>query len=76
MQKVLKDSYKSILIYSTGYVMVKYISNVKINSVNSLYLIIDKMNGYIEASNGNKYLTVVHTDESKDTLKKIRRTVQ
>ena len=56
--------------------MVKYISNVKINSVNSLYLIIDKMNRYIEASNGNKYLTVVHTDESKDTLKKIRRTVQ
>ena len=42
---------------------------LKIDSVNPLYLIIDKINGYIEKSNGKKYLTLVPTDESKDTKK-------
>ena len=28
------------------------------------------MNGYIEESNGNQYLTLVSTDKNKDTLKK------
>ena len=37
--------------------MVKYLSYAKINSVKHLYLIIDKMNVYIEESNKNKYLT-------------------
>ena len=41
-----------------------------LNSVKPLDLIIDNMNGYIEKSNGNKYLTLVTTDESKDILKK------
>ena len=31
--------------------------NVKINSVNPLYLIIGEVDGYIEENNGNKYLT-------------------
>ena len=33
-------------------------------------LIINKINGYIEEGNGNKYLTLVPTNESKDILKK------
>ena len=45
-------------------------SYAKINSVNPLYLIIDRIDGYIEKRNGNKYLILVATDESKDTLKK------
>ena len=52
-----------------GYVMVKSLSFIKINSINPLHLIIDKINWYIEKSNGNKYLTLVRTDESKGTLK-------
>ena len=28
------------------------------------------IDGYIEGSNGNKYLTLLSTDENKDTLKK------
>ena len=32
---------------------------VKINSVNPLYLIINKVNGYLEEINKNKYLTLV-----------------
>ena len=42
---------------------------VKSNSVNPLYLIIDKINGYIKESNENKYLTLIPTGESKDTQK-------
>ena len=43
---------------------------VKINSVNSLYLIFIKVNGYHEEINGNKYLTVVSTTVRKDKIKK------
>ena len=49
--------------------MVKYLSYAAISSVNPLYLIINKINGYIEESNGNKYLTPVPTDKCKDTLR-------
>ena len=41
-----------------------------INSVNPLYLIIGKVDGYIEYSDGNKYLTFVSTDKNKKVLKK------
>lgn len=47
----------------------KDLSCVKINSINPLCLITDKLNGYIEESNDNKCLTLVVTDESKDTEK-------
>ena len=40
------------------------------NSVTPLYLTINKINGYIEESHENKYLTLVPTDGSKDTIKK------
>ena len=39
---------------------------VKINSVNPLYLIFNKVNGYFEEINGNKYLTLVPTNENKE----------
>ena len=32
---------------------------VKVNSVNPLYLIINKVNGYLEEINKNKYLALV-----------------
>ena len=44
------------------------------NSVNSLYLIFNKVNGYFEEINGNKYLTLVPTNENTKN-KKIWRTV-
>ena len=49
---------------------VKILSYEAIISVNSIYLIIDKINGYIEESNRNKYLAVVPPVEWNDTLKK------
>ena len=35
-------------------------------SVNPLYLIFGKVNGYFEEINRNKYLTLVPTNESKE----------
>ena len=43
---------------------------VKINSVNPLYLIFNKVNGYFEELNEIKYLTVVLTYESKEKIER------
>ena len=50
--------------------MIKYLKYLKINSVNPLYLIINKVNGYFEEINKNKNLTLVPTNESKEIIKK------
>ena len=42
--------------------MVRDLNYATNNSVNPLYLIINKINGYIEESNGNKYLRLVPPD--------------
>ena len=60
-----KKSYKYILIYFIGYMMMKDLKYVKINSINPLYVIFNKVNGYFEEINGNKFLTLVPTTESK-----------
>ena len=39
---------------------------VKINSGNPLYLIVDKVDRYIEEKNENKYLILDSTDKSKE----------
>ena len=44
--------------------------DLKIYSVNPLYLIFGKVNGYFEEINGNNYLTLVSTNESKEKIKK------
>ena len=49
--------------------IVKSPSYIKISSVNPLFFIVDKINGYIEKGNEKKYLTLVPTDEDQDTLK-------
>ena len=67
--KIDEKSYKNILIYSIGYVAIK--EYVKIYSVNPLYLIFRYVNGYFEDINGNKYLTLVSTNESKEKIKEI-----
>ena len=47
-----------MLINYIGYVTIKDLKYVKINSVNLLYLIIKKANGYFKEINGNLYLTL------------------
>ena len=39
---------------------------VKINSVNPLYLIFNKVNRYFEEINGNKYLMLIPANENKE----------
>ena len=51
---------------------VKNLIHITINSINPLSVIINKTNRYIEESNGNKYLTLVPTDERKGTLKSMK----
>ena len=62
---LLENPNKNIFIYCIGYVKIKDSKYVKINSVNPLYLIINKENGYFEEINGSKYLMPVSTNESK-----------
>ena len=43
----------------------KYSKYVKVNNVNPIFLLFGKVNGYFEEINGNKYLALVPTGESK-----------
>ena len=52
--------------------MLKDSKYLKINSVNPLYLVINKVNGYFEDINKNKYLTLVPTNESKEIIKNMK----
>ena len=67
--KLHKKSDKNIGIYYIGYITMKDIDHIKINSVNPLYLIIGEVDGYIEENNGNKYLTFASTDKNKKYTK-------
>ena len=60
-----EKSYKIIITYYIGYVTIKILSYVKINKVNPLFFVIDKVDGYIKECNGNKYLAPVSTDKTK-----------
>ena len=64
-----EKSYKNILIYNIAYVTIKDLKYMKINSVNLLHLIFNKVNEYFEEINGNKYLMIVSTNESKEKIK-------
>ena len=69
--KVDKKNYKEIDVYYIGYVTFEEIANCNnINSVNPLYLMIDKMIGHFEKKNGNKYLVLDDIEENKEVSKK------
>ena len=55
-------------IYYIGYVTKK--SEYKINSVNPLYLMINRIGGFIENKNGDKYLNIASTDRNSEVLRK------
>ena len=46
------------------------IQNSVNDSVNPLYFIVNKMNGYFEETNKNKHLMLFPTDESKEVTNK------
>ena len=62
--KIDKKPYKNITTYYIGYITIKDTAYVNIDSVNSLQLIFDKVDGYIEENNGNKYLIFASIDKN------------
>ena len=74
--KTDEKSYKNIFIYYIWYVTIRDSKCVKINSVNSLYLIFSKMNGYFEEINKNMLLMLNPTNESKEKKLNIWRTLK
>ena len=68
--KINKKSYENIDIYYIECITIKDFHYVKINSVNPLYIIIGKADGYTEEKNGNKYLIFASTDKNKELLTK------
>ena len=63
--KIDENSYKNFIIYYIGYVTIKDLRYVRINSANSLYLIFSNLNEYFEEINKSKYLMVVPANKSK-----------
>ena len=64
----MKSSYKNVLIIYIRYVTVEDVSYF----CKTFILLNDKINGFIEKSNRNKYLALVPTDQSKGTLKQYK----
>ena len=71
MLKLDKKAFKGIDIYYIGYVKQK--EEYKINSVNPLYLLICKIDSFIEEEKkGNKYLNIAFTDNNDEVSKKYK----
>ena len=69
--KVDKKNYKETDVYYISYVTFKEIANCNnINSVNPLYLMIDKMIGHFEEKSENKYLVLDDVNENKEVSQK------
>ena len=71
LSKVDKKNYKQIDVYYIGYVTFKEFANsININSINPLFLMIDKMIGHFEEKIGNKYLVLDDVNENKEVSEK------
>ena len=71
MLKVDKKDYNEIDFYYIAYVTVKKVDTCNdINSVNSLYLMIDEIIGHFEEKNENKYLVLDYVNPNKEVSKK------
>ena len=66
--KVDKKTSMGLGIYYIGYVTKK--SEWNVNSVNPLYLMIKRTDGFIDEKNGDKYLNIASTDRNSEVLKK------
>ena len=70
MLKLDKKTFKCMDTYYIGYDTKK--EEYEINSVNPLYLLIYKIDGFIEEKRGNKYLNIAFTDDNQEVLKKYK----
>ena len=66
--KLDKATSMDIDIYYIGYVTKK--DEYKIKSVNPLYLLVHRIDGFIEEKEGDKYLNIASTDRNSEVLKK------
>ena len=64
----MKRHSKRFFIYYIAYVTIE--EDLNIYSLNPLYFIFNKVNGYFEEINENKYLRLVPTNENKEKIKK------
>ena len=71
MLKIDKKSFKNIGVYYIGYIAKK--DKYKINSVNPLYLLLNRIEGPIEEKQGSKYLNIVSTDSNSEVLKNMKK---
>ena len=65
--KLDKEISVGLGIYYIGYVDK---NEWKINSVNPLYMLIDRIDGFIEEKHGDKYLNIADTDRKSEVLTK------
>ena len=65
--KIDKVSFKSsdTVIYNIRYITMKSLGHVNIDSENPLYLIFNNVDGYIEESNRDEYLTFASRTKTK-----------
>ena len=68
--KIDKKSYRKIDMYYIRYITIKKRGLKNIHSVNALYFIINKADGYNQESSGPKYLAFASTDGNKEVLPK------
>ena len=59
----------SLGIYYTGYITKK--PEYKINSVNPLYFLVNRIDGFIEEREGDKYLNISVTERNSEVLRNI-----
>ena len=62
-----KETSLGLDIYYIGYVTKK--SDRNVNSVNPLYLMINRIDGFTEEKNGDKYLNIASTDRNSEVLR-------
>ena len=70
MLQLDKKAFNGINISYVGYVIKT--DEYKINSVNSLYLLIYKIDRFIEEKEGNKYLNIAFTDNNDEVLEQYK----
>ena len=68
--KLDKKTFKDIDIYYIGYFAKKV--EYKTNTVNPLYLLIYKIDGFVEEKRGNKDLNIAFIDNNDEVLKKYK----
>ena len=66
--KLNKKTSTGLGIYYIGCITKKPEWNV--NSVNPLHLIINRIDGFVEEKNGDKYLNIVSSDKNSEVLRK------